>query len=189
MGKFRFTQTGIDGLIVVEPTVFGDSRGYFMETYARRDFEAAGIPYEFVQDNQSASHKGVLRGMHMQIDHPQGKLVRVISGAVYDVAVDMRTGSSTYGKWFGVELSAENKKQFYIPERFAHGFLVLSDHAEFVYKCTRYYAQGDEIGFMYNDPAVGIEWPSVDCEIELSEKDKKHAPFAEVAEFLKEKYR
>ena len=188
MGKFKCVETGIEGLKVIEPTVFGDSRGYFMETYARRDFEAVGIPFEFIQDNQSSSHKGVLRGMHMQVDNPQGKLVRVISGAVFDVAVDLRTESSTYGKWFGVELTAENKKQFFVPERFAHGFLVLSEHAEFVYKCTRYYAPGDEIGFMYNDPAVGIEWPDIDCEIELSDKDRRHAPFADVAAVLREKY-
>ena len=161
MGKFKFTQTGIEGLVIVEPTVFGDSRGYFMETYARRDFEEAGIPYEFVQDNQSASHKGVLRGMHMQVDNPQGKLVRVISGAVFDVAVDMRTESSTYGKWFGVELTEENKKQFLIPRGFAHGFLVLSDSAEFCYKCDDFYHANDEGGLAWNDPAIGITWPGV----------------------------
>ena len=179
MGKFTFTETGIDGLIVVEPTVFGDNRGYFMETYTRRDYAAGGIDAEFVQDNQSSSHKGVLRGMHMQIENPQGKLVRVIKGEVFDVAVDMRPGSSTFGRWYGVKLSAENKKQLFVPERFAHGFLVLSDEAEFVYKCTRYYAPGDELGFSYDDPAVGIVWPDPGCPIELSDKDRRHPSFEE----------
>lgn len=184
MGKFNFIETGIKDLIVVEPTVFGDSRGYFMETYTRRDYAEGGIDVDFVQDNQSASHKGVLRGMHMQVDNPQGKLVRVISGEVYDVAIDLRPESETFGKWYGVVLSAENKRQFYVPEKFAHGFLVLSDHAEFVYKCTRYYAPGDELGIMYDDPAIGIEWPELDCEIELSAKDKLHPSFEECCKKL-----
>ena len=138
MGQFQFTKTGIEGLVVVEPKVFGDNRGYFMETYNYNDFKAAGLDMVFVQDNQSKSKKGVLRGLHFQKKNPQGKLVRVVSGEVYDVAVDLRKGSDTYGKWYGVLLSAENKKQFYIPEGFAHGFVVMSETAEFVYKCTRF---------------------------------------------------
>lgn len=137
MGQFQFTKTGIEGLVVVEPKVFGDNRGYFMETYNYNDFKAAGLDMVFVQDNQSKSKKGVLRGLHFQKKNPQGKLVRVVSGEVYDVAVDLRKGSDTYGKWYGVLLSAENKKQFYVPEGFAHGFVVMSETAEFVYKCTR----------------------------------------------------
>ena len=140
MGKIKVTECGgIKGLKVVEPTVFGDARGYFMETYNYNDFKEAGIDVEFVQDNQSSSHKGVLRGLHFQINYPQDKLVRVVNGEVFDVAVDLREGSETYGKWFGVVLSAENKKQFFIPKGFAHGFLVLSEHAEFVYKCSDFY--------------------------------------------------
>ena len=138
MGQFQFTKTGIEGLVVVEPKVFGDNRGYFMETYNYNDFKAAGLDMVFVQDNQSKSKKGVLRGLHFQKKNPQGKLVRVVSGEVYDVAVDLRKGSDTYGKWYGVLLSAENKKQFYVPEGFAHGFVVMSETAEFVYKCTRF---------------------------------------------------
>lgn len=175
MGKFKFTQTGIEGLVVVEPTVFGDNRGYFMETYHYNEFKAAGLDMVFVQDNQSKSKKGVLRGLHFQRKNPQGKLVRVIKGEVYDVAVDLRSNSQTYGKWYGVLLSEENKKQFYVPEGFAHGFLVMSDTAEFVYKCTRFYDPADEGGLMYNDPDVGVEWPIQDeMEILLSDKDKKN---------------
>ena len=151
----------IEGLCVITPAVHGDNRGYFMETYSLRDMQEAGIDIDFVQDNQSMSVKGVLRGLHFQKQHPQGKLVRVIRGRVFDVAVDLRSGSETYGKWFGVELSEENKKQFYIPEGFAHGFLVLSDTAEFCYKCTDFYHPGDEGGLAWNDPAIGIEWPEV----------------------------
>ncbi|HBM81375.1 MAG TPA: dTDP-4-dehydrorhamnose 3,5-epimerase, partial [Clostridiaceae bacterium] len=146
MGKFEFTKLDIDGLYVIQPRVFGDSRGYFMETYNYNEFKNAGLGMVFVQDNQSKSRKGVLRGLHFQKQHPQGKLVRVISGEVFDVAVDIRKGSRTFGKWQGVILSAENKKQFYIPEGFAHGFLVLSDEAEFVYKCTDFYHPEDEGG-------------------------------------------
>ena len=175
---------GIKGLCVITPAVHGDNRGYFMETYNENDMKEAGIDITFVQDNQSMSTKGVLRGLHFQKQFPQTKLVRAIKGSVFDVAVDLRSGSSTYGKWYGVELTEENKKQFLIPRGFAHGFLVLSDHAEFVYKCTRYYAPGDELGIMYNDPAVGIEWPEIDCEIELSEKDKVHPAFAECCKKL-----
>ena len=150
MGQFQFTKTGIEGLVVVEPKVFGDNRGYFMETYNYNDFKAAGLDMVFVQDNQSKSKKGVLRGLHFQKKNPQGKLVRVVSGEVYDVAVDLRKGSDTYGKWYGVLLSAENKKQFYVPEGFAHGFVVMSETAEFVYKCTRFYDPSDEGGLMWN---------------------------------------
>ncbi|WP_059003192.1 dTDP-4-dehydrorhamnose 3,5-epimerase [Bittarella massiliensis (ex Durand et al. 2017)] len=175
MGKFVFQKTSIDGVMVIEPTVFGDARGYFMETYSAAEFSANGITTTFVQDNQSKSRKGVLRGLHFQKKHPQGKLVRVISGEVFDVAVDLRPGSSTYGKWEGVLLSAENQKQFYIPRGFAHGFLVLSEEAEFVYKCDDFYHPEDEGGLMWNDPAVGIEWPiSSDMDILLSDKDQKN---------------
>jgi dTDP-4-dehydrorhamnose 3,5-epimerase len=174
MGQFTFTKTPIEGLVVIEPKVFGDSRGYFMETYNNEDFKKAGLDMTFVQDNQSKSRKGVLRGLHFQTKNPQGKLVRVISGEVFDVAVDLRNGSETYGKWFGVHLTAENKKQFYVPEGFAHGFLVLSEEAEFVYKCTDFYNPQYESGILWNDPDVGINWPleGID-EVLLSEKDKK----------------
>ena len=173
MGKFNFIPAGISGLYIIEPTVFGDERGYFMETYNYNDFLAAGLDMVFVQDNQSRSKKGVLRGLHFQKKHPQGKLVRVIKGKVFDVAVDIRKNSPTYKKWYGIVLSAENKKQFYIPEGFAHGFLVLSDEAEFVYKCTDFYHPEDEGGIIWNDPAIGIKWPLEEVEeIILSEKDK-----------------
>lgn len=173
MGKFKRIDTDIEGLYVIEPTVFGDNRGYFMETYSKKDFEEIGINYEFVQDNQSKSKKGVLRGLHFQIENTQGKLVRVIKGNVFDVAVDLRRNSKTYGKWFGIELSEENKKMFFIPPYFAHGFLVLSDTAEFTYKCTDIYNPNAESGLMYNDKDIGIEWPKVDTEILTSEKDAK----------------
>ncbi len=180
MGKFNFIKTPIEGVTVIEPTVFGDNRGYFMETYQYEDFKAAGLDMVFVQDNQSKSKKGVLRGLHYQTRNSQGKLVRVIKGEVYDVAVDLRQNSETFGKYFGVLLSEENKKQFYIPEGFAHGFLVLSDEAEFVYKCTNYYDPTSEAGLMWNDPDIGIEWPVKDgMEIILSEKDKVHPSFKE----------
>ena len=152
---------GIEGLCVIEPQVHGDNRGYFMETYNQNDMKEAGLMMEFVQDNQSSSSKGVLRGLHFQKNYPQGKLVRVIRGAVFDVAVDLRKGSTTYGKWYGLELSDENKKQFYIPEDFAHGYLVLSDYAEFCYKCTDFYHAGDDGGLVWNDPEIGIVWPQV----------------------------
>ncbi|MCR5798304.1 MAG: dTDP-4-dehydrorhamnose 3,5-epimerase [Eubacterium sp.] len=152
---------GIEGLCIITPKVHGDARGYFVETYNKRDMLEAGLDLDFVQDNQSSSTKGVLRGLHYQIEHAQGKLVRVVKGEVFDVAVDMRAGSATYGKWFGVKLSAENFKQFYIPKGFAHGFLVLSETAEFCYKCTDFYHPGDEGGIAWNDPEVGIEWPDV----------------------------
>ncbi len=158
MGQIKVTYTPIEGLAVIEPAVHGDSRGYFTETYNKRDMADAGLNMDFVQDNQSMSVKGVLRGLHYQKQYPQGKLVRVVRGEVYDVAVDLRKGSKTYSKWYGVLLSADNKKQFYIPEGFAHGFLVLSDVAEFCYKVTDFYHPGDEGGLAWNDPAVGIDW-------------------------------
>ena len=152
---------GIEGLCVITPAVHGDHRGYFMETYNQNDMREAGLDMVFVQDNQSMSVKGVLRGLHYQINYPQGKLVRVVKGRVFDVAVDMRPGSDTYGKWYGVELTEDNKKQFYIPEGFAHGFLVLSETAEFCYKVTDFYHPNDEVGIAWNDPAIGICWPGV----------------------------
>lgn len=161
MGQINVIKAPIEGLYIIEPTVHGDNRGYFMETYSQRDMQAEGLNMVFVQDNQSMSVKGVLRGLHFQKEFPQGKLVRVIKGKVFDVAVDLRANSPTYGKWFGVELSEENKKQFYISEGFAHGFLVLSETAEFCYKVTDFYRPGDEGGLAWNDPAIGIEWPEV----------------------------
>ena len=152
---------GIEGLCVITPAVHGDDRGYFMETYSRRDMTEAGIDITFVQDNQSMSTKGVLRGLHFQKNYPQTKLVRVIKGSVFDVAVDLRKKSNTFGKWYGIELNEENKKQFLIPRGFAHGFLVLSDKAEFCYKCDDFYHPNDEGGLAWNDPEIGIEWPGV----------------------------
>ena len=164
----------IEGLKVITPTVFGDNRGYFVETYNARDMAAAGIDRVFVQDNQSMSIKGVLRGLHFQKQFPQAKLVRAVRGTVFDVAVDLREGSKTYGKWFGVELSEDNFRQFYIPEGFAHGFLVLSDKAEFCYKVTDFYHPGDEGGLIWNDPTIGVEWPIPEgMELIFSEKDTK----------------
>lgn len=174
MGKITVTTCEIDGLYEITPTVFEDARGYFMETYNYQDFKEAGIDVQFVQDNQSASQKGVLRGLHFQIHYPQDKLVRVIRGEVYDVVVDLRKGSKTYGKWHGVYLSEENKKQFFIPKDFAHGFLVLSDYAEFAYKCTDFYHPNDEGGLLYSDPEIGIAWPIPDgMELLMAEKDKQ----------------
>lgn len=161
MGQIKVTKCPIEGLYIIEPAVHGDSRGYFMETYNQNDFIEAGLKMVFVQDNQSMSTKGVLRGLHFQKQYPQGKLVRVVRGTVFDVAVDLRANSNTYGQWYGVELSAENKKQFYISEGFAHGFLVLSDEAEFCYKVTDFYHPGDEGGLAWNDPEIGIEWPEL----------------------------
>ena len=184
MGKIKVESCEIEGLKVITPTVFGDERGYFMETYNYNDYKAAGIDQEFVQDNQSMSVKGVLRGLHYQKQYPQGKLVRAVRGTVFDVAVDLRTGSETYGKWFGVVLSAENKKQFYIPEGFAHGFLVLSDEAEFAYKCTDFYHPGDEGGMAWNDPEIGVEWPIEEgMELIISEKDQKWGGFRDAFKF------
>ncbi|MCQ2977273.1 MAG: dTDP-4-dehydrorhamnose 3,5-epimerase [archaeon] len=182
MGKFNIIKKEIEGVFVVEPTVFEDERGYFMETYNENDFKAEGIDLTFVQDNQSKSSKGVLRGLHFQYTQPQGKLVRVIKGEVFDVGVDLRKDSETYGKWVGEILSEDNKKQLFIPKGFAHGFLVLSDEAEFVYKCTDFYNPGDEGGIQWNDPKIGIEWPLGDLKEEdliLSEKDKLWKPMSE----------
>ena len=183
-GNFTFTETSIEGVKIVDVKSYGDARGYFMETYKRPDFVAGGIDVDFVQDNQSSSVKGVLRGLHFQINHPQSKLVRVVSGTVFDVCVDLREGSATYGQWEGVVLSAENKRQFFIPRGFAHGFLVLSDTAEFCYKCDDVYHPNDEGGLMWNDPAIGIEWPALEgdaafdaAKVVLSEKDKVHPAF------------
>ena len=202
MGQIKVEKNagGIEGLCVIEPSVHGDQRGYFMETYNQKDMEEAGLNMQFVQDNQSCSTKGVLRGLHFQKEFPQGKLVRVIKGTVFDVAVDLRSNSKTYGKWYGVELSEENKKQFYISEGFAHGFLVLSDVAEFCYKCTDFYHPGDEGGLAWNDPSIGIEWPQLIGEykgtpsgegyklsdgtaIKLSEKDEKWLTLSDTFKF------
>ena len=175
MGQIKVEKNagGIEGLCVIEPSVHGDQRGYFMETYNQKDMEEAGLTMKFVQDNQSGSGKAVLRGLHFQKRYPQGKLVRVIRGTGFDVAVDIRKGSATYGKWYGIELSEENKKQFYIPEGFAHGFLVLSDQAEFCYKCTDFYHSDDEGGIAWNDPTINVAWPELDVPYRMSEKDKK----------------
>ena len=180
-GNFKFTETSIDGLIIVDVKTYGDDRGSFMETYKKPDFINGGIDVDFVQDNQSFSVKGVLRGLHYQINHPQSKLVRVIKGKVYDVAVDLRPNSPTFGQWEGVVLSSENRRQFFIPRNFAHGFLVLSEEAEFCYKCDDIYHPDDEGGIMWNDPELGIEWPALEGEAELdvsrliiSEKDQRH---------------
>ena len=170
---FKFNKTDIEGVYIIESQVFGDNRGYFLETYNKKDFDNAGLKYDFVQDNQSKSRKGVLRGLHFQKNHPQAKLVRVLEGEVFDVAVDLRKDSKTYGKWVGVILSAENKKQFMIPRGFAHGFVVLSDEATFAYKCDDFYHPEDEGGIMWNDPEVNVKWP-YEGEVILSEKDKKH---------------
>ena len=190
---------GIEGLCVITPAVHGDSRGYFMETYNQRDMQEAGIPIVFVQDNQSRSHKGVLRGLHFQKRFPQTKLVRVIQGKVFDVAVDLRKGSATYGKWYGVELSDENKKQFLIPKGFAHGFLVRSDTAECCYKCDDFYHPDDEGGLAWNDPAIGVDWGILGSykgnaaaagytlpdgtPVDLSEKDEKWLPLGQTFSF------
>ena len=182
---FEFKQCEINGekvvgLFEIQPKIFGDARGYFLESYSEKDFFEAGLKMKFVQDNQSKSTKGVLRGMHFQTLHPQGKLVRALEGKVYDVAVDLRKGSATFGKYYGVILDAEKQNMFYIPEGFAHGFYVLSDEATFAYKCTDFYHPEDEVGLMWNDSSVGIDWKSVAPEISvpnLSEKDTKHPIF------------
>ena len=184
MGKIKVTTCDIEGLYVIEPTVFKDERGYFMETYNQNDFKEAGLNMTFVQDNQSMSVKGVLRGLHFQKQYPQGKLVRAVRGTVFDVAVDLRSDSKTYGKWFGVTLSAENKKQFYIPEGFAHGFLVLSDEPEFAYKCTDFYHPGDEGGLLWSDPEIGVDWPiEPGMELIISDKDKKWSGLKDTFKF------
>ena len=175
MGQFTFIQTSINGLYVIEPTVYGDNRGYFLETYNYNDFKAAGLDMVFVQDNHSMSGKGVLRGLHFQYKHPQGKLVRVLRGEIFDVVVDLRKFSPTFSKWYGIILSESKKNMLYIPEGFAHGFLVLSDIAEFAYKCTDFYYPEDEGGIIWNDTDINIEWPLKDInEILLSEKDRKN---------------
>ncbi len=184
-GNFTFTKTSIEGVVIIDVKSYGDERGFFMETYKKPDFEKGGITCNFVQDNQSSSVKGVLRGLHFQINHPQSKLVRVIKGSVFDVAVDLRKNSPTFGKWEGVELSAENKRQFFIPRGFAHGFMVLSEQAEFCYKCDDVYHPDDEGGLMWNDPAIAVKWPELEnCdEIRypiLSKKDQCHQSFEEL---------
>ena len=200
MGKIKVTDCPIEGLKIIEHSVFGDERGYFMETYNQKDMEEAGLTMKFVQDNQSMSVKGVLRGLHYQKEHPQGKLVRVIKGTVFDVAVDLRKGNETFGKWFGVELSDKNKKQLYIPEGFAHGFLVMSETAEFCYKCTDFYHANDEGGLAWNDSEIGIVWPQLVGEyngsvsatgytlkdgtkLNLSDKDQKWAGLKDTFRF------
>ena len=180
MGKFNVIKTSIEGVYIIEPTVFGVNRGYFMESYSKRDFEEAGLTMNFVQDNESKSKKGVLRGLHFQTKHTQGKLVRVVEGEVFDVAVDLREGSPTFGQWTGVTLTAENKKQFYIPEGFAHGFLVISETATFQNKCTDYYAPEYDGGVLWNDPDINIEWPLEGIkEVLLSDKDQKQQTLKE----------
>lgn len=174
MANFEFTETGIKGLVLISCKKYGDSRGYFMETYSRREFEANGLNIDFVQDNQSKSSKGTLRGLHFQRKHPQGKLVRVIEGAVYDVAVDLRKGSETYGNWYGVTLTDDNNRLFYVPEGFAHGFLTLSETAVFSYKCTDFYYPEYEDGIIWNDETLNIDWPLDGIgEVLLSEKDRR----------------
>jgi dTDP-4-dehydrorhamnose 3,5-epimerase len=170
---FELTSCPIDGLYHIQPKVFGDSRGYFFESYSQRDYLAAGISLPFVQDNQSRSVKGVLRGLHFQKTHPQGKLVQALFGRVFDVAVDMRPGSPSLGQWYGVTLSGETHNQLYIPPGFAHGFLVLSESAVFAYKCTDFYYPQDEGGIIWNDPTVGITWPDIGMDYLLSDKDRK----------------
>ena len=183
MGNFNFIATKIPDLYIIEPKVFGDERGYFMESYSKKDFAEAGLTMTFVQDNESKSHKGVLRGLHFQTKHTQGKLVRVTQGEVWDVAVDLRKGSPTYGQWEGVYLSAENKRQFYVPEGFAHGFVVTSDEAVFNYKCTDFYAPEYDSGLLWNDVDVAIEWPLEGIEeLLLSEKDKKQKTLKELTD-------
>lgn len=178
MSNFAFTETKIKDVYIIDVKTYGDHRGYFMETYKENVFVEAGLSYRFVQDNQSSSRKGVLRGLHFQKTHPQAKLVRVLKGEVFDVAVDLRKGSDTYGQWVGALLSEENKRQFMIPRGFAHGFVVVSDYAEFAYKCDEFYHPEDEGGIIWNDPDIAIEWPDVG-EIILSEKDKKNPTLAE----------
>lgn len=185
MGKITVETCHIEGLKIITPSVFGDARGYFMESYNYNDFKEAGIGEVFVQDNQSASKRGVLRGLHFQIEHPQDKLVRVIKGEVFDVAVDLRKDSPTFGQWYGVLLSEENKKQFFVPKNFAHGFLVLSDYAEFCYKCTDFYHPGDEGGLIWNDPEIGVQWPIPEgMELIFSDRDTK---WGGLSDFVKER--
>jgi dTDP-4-dehydrorhamnose 3,5-epimerase len=177
MGNFDFQRTSIEGLYVIEPKVYEDARGFFMETYTKKAFEDMGIHIDFVQDNHSKSEKNVLRGLHFQVNQPQGKLLRVISGSIYDVAVDLRRESPTYGQWYATTLSADNKRQFYVPPRFAHGFLTLEDQTEVLYKTTDYYHPEDEGGIIYNDSTLNISWPVEHSQIILSDKDKKLPKF------------
>jgi len=183
MGKFNFVKTDIPGVFVIETTAFEDDRGFFMESYNQKDFLEAGLSMKFVQENHSKSTKGVLRGLHFQREHPQGKLVRVISGAAYDVGVDLRKGSPTYGKYFGMVLTAENKKQLYIPEGFAHGFLSLKEGTEFLYKVTDFWYKESEDGLLWNDKDININWPIKEYEIEnvnINERDKNWQSFKEL---------
>ena len=189
MGKFKKIETSIEGVYIIEPTVFEDSRGYFMETYSKRDFVEIGLNYDFVQDNQSKSKKGVLRGLHFQTKNTQAKLIRVIKGEVFDVAVDLRHGSKTYGKWEGVILSEENKKMFVIPKGFAHGFLVLSDIAEFTYKCDDFYNAEAEGGLMWNDPDIAIKWPMGELKKEEIITSPKDANWPTLKELNKELFK
>lgn len=187
MAKFNKIETGLEGAYILEPTVFGDERGFFLESYSKRDFEEIGIPYEFVQDNHSKSKKGVLRGMHFQTQYSQDKLVRVVAGSVYDVVVDLRKESKTFGKYFGVLLTAQNKKQFFVPKGFAHGFLTLEDNTEFLYKCTEYYMPQFDSGILWSDSEVEIDWKLsefqiTESELTLSEKDKKQQTLAQFIE-------
>ena len=185
MGNLKVTHDcgGIQGLCIIEPAIYGDARGYFTETYNYNDMAAEGLDLTFVQDNQSASRQGVLRGLHFQINYPQDKLVRVIKGEVYDVAVDLRKGSPTFGKWYGIRLSDENKLQFFVPKNFAHGFIVLSEYAEFCYKVTDFYHPNDEGGIMWNDPDLGVDWPMpegfTEADLILSDKDKVNMSYKE----------
>lgn len=172
MSNFIFTKTKIDGVFIIDTKKFSDERGYFQEIYKETDFKEAGLDYRFVQDNQSRSKKGVLRGLHYQINHPQAKLVRVIEGEVFDVAVDLRKNSPTFGQWIGIILSEENMKQILIPRGFAHGFLVLSEYATFCYKCDDVYHPNDEGGISWDDPDIGIQWPFTN-DLILSDKDSK----------------
>ncbi len=181
MGRFTTTEGEIAGLRIIEPAVYADGRGYFMETYSKRDFADTGLDFSFIQDNQSHSVKGVLRGLHYQKRHPQAKLVRVLAGEIFDVAVDIRMGSPTFGKWQGILLSAANRKQFFIPGGFAHGFAVLSEAADVLYKCNEYYHPEDEAGIIWNDPTLGIKWPVDAIEtLIISEKDQNLPPFKKV---------
>lgn len=187
MSKFKKIETGIKDLVIIEPTVFGDNRGFFMESYSKKEFEEIGLTMDFVQDNHSKSKKGVLRGLHFQTKHTQGKLVRVIAGSVLDVAVDLRRDSETFGKWYSVLLTAENKRMFYVPEGFAHGFITLEDNTEFQYKCTDYYAPEYDSGIIWNDKDINIDWELEkygikEEELSLSEKDKKQQTFKEFVE-------
>ena len=185
MDKFKVIETPIKDLLIIETKIFKDDRGFFIESYNLRDFTSLGINVNFVQDNHSMSKKGVLRGMHFQLKHPQGKLVRVISGRVFDVAVDLRLSSPTFGKWYGIELSCDNGLQFYIPPGFAHGFLALEENAHFFYKCTDFYYPNDELGIKWNDKDVGIQWPIHQVEeIIISDKDRKLPTFKELKELL-----